>query len=68
MSNQDYNKVVVDDVRIPKILQDETFVASKEKDLIEALKETVQSPPFRPFQKDHITWLRHVTFGHGLYK
>jgi hypothetical protein len=49
MSNQDYNKVVVDDVGIPNILQDETFVASKEKDLIETLKDFVRTPPFRPF-------------------
>jgi hypothetical protein len=49
MSNQDHNKVVVDDVGIPKILQDESFVASKEKDLIEALKEIMQSFPPRPF-------------------
>jgi hypothetical protein len=35
----------MDDVRISKILQDEPFVVSKERDLIEALKETVQSPP-----------------------
>jgi hypothetical protein len=45
MSNQDYSKVVVDDVGIPEILQDEPFVALKERDLIETLKETVQSPP-----------------------
>ncbi len=34
MSNQDYSKVVVDDVGIPKILQDEPFVASKKRDLM----------------------------------
>jgi hypothetical protein len=49
MSNQDYSKLVVDDVGIPEILQDESFVAWKEKDLIEALKETMQSPPSGPF-------------------
>ncbi len=68
MLNQDYYKVFVNDVGIPKILQDEPFVASKERDIIETLKEIVQSPPLGPFQKDHITWLLHVTFGHGLYK
>jgi hypothetical protein len=68
MSNQDYYKVVIYDVRISEILQDEPFVASKERDLIEALKEIVQSPPLGPFEKDHITWLPHVTFGHSLYK
>jgi hypothetical protein len=31
----------VDDVKIPKILQNEPFVALKERDLIEALKEIV---------------------------
>jgi hypothetical protein len=49
MSNQDYYKVVMDDVGISEILQDEPCVASKERDLIEALKETVQSPPLGPF-------------------
>jgi hypothetical protein len=39
MLNQEYHKVVVDDVGIQKILQNETFVALKERDLIEALKE-----------------------------
>jgi hypothetical protein len=41
MSNQEYYKVVVDDVGILEILQNEPFVASKERDLIEALKEIV---------------------------
>jgi hypothetical protein len=68
MSNRDYYKVFVNDVGIPKILQDEPFVASKERGLIRALKETMQSPLLRPFEKDHITWLLHVTFRHGLYK
>jgi hypothetical protein len=68
MSNQNYSKVVVDDVGIFEILQDEPFVALKEMDLIEALNETIQSPPFRRFQKDHITWLHHVTSRHSLYK
>jgi hypothetical protein len=49
MSNQDYYIVVVDDVGIPKILQNELFVVLKERDLIEVLKETMQSPPPRPF-------------------
>jgi hypothetical protein len=43
-------------------------VASKERDLIEALKVTMQSPLLGPLQKDHITWLSHVTSGHDLYK
>jgi hypothetical protein len=34
MSNQNYSKVVVDDVGIPEILQDEPFVVSKERDLM----------------------------------
>jgi hypothetical protein len=38
MLNQDYSKVVVYDVGIPEILENEPFVASKERDLIEALK------------------------------
>jgi hypothetical protein len=40
----------------------------KKRDLIEALKEAMQSPPPEPSQKDHITWLPYVTFGHDLYK
>jgi hypothetical protein len=68
MSNQDYYKVVMDDVRILKILHNEPFVVLKERDLIEALKETVQSPLPRPFQKDHIIWLPHLTSRHNLYK
>jgi hypothetical protein len=43
----------MDDVGILKILQNEPFDVSKERDLIETLKEKVQSPPFEPFQKDH---------------
>ncbi len=31
----------MDDVGIPKILQNEPFVALKERDIIETLKETV---------------------------
>ncbi len=58
----------MDDVGMLKVLQDEPFVALKERDLIETLKETMQSPPPKPFQKDHITWLPHVAFKHGLYK
>jgi hypothetical protein len=38
MSNQDYSKLVVDDVGIMEILQDEPFVALKKKDLIEVLE------------------------------
>jgi hypothetical protein len=63
MSNQNYSKVVVDDVGILEILQGEPFVVLKERDLIKALNEIMQSPPLRLFQKDHITWLHHVTFG-----
>jgi len=40
----------------------------KKRDLIEALKEAMHSPPPKPSQKDHITWLLYVTFGHDLYK
>jgi len=53
MLKEKYYKVVVGDVRILKILQNEPFDASKERDLIEALKEKMQSPPLGPFQKDH---------------
>jgi hypothetical protein len=48
-----YYLVVMDDVGILKILQNEPFDVSKERDLIEILKEKVQSPPLGPIQKDH---------------
>jgi hypothetical protein len=40
MPCQDY-KVVVDVVGIPKILQNEPFIALKERNLIKTLKETI---------------------------
>jgi hypothetical protein len=49
MPNQDYYIVVVDDAGIQKILQNEPFVVLKERDLIEVLKEIVQSPALGPF-------------------
>ncbi len=57
---------VVDVVGI-ETLENEPFLASKERDFIQALKETLQSPPPRPFQKHDINWLLHVTTRHGLY-
>jgi hypothetical protein len=60
------DKVVVDVVGL-ETLENEPFLA-RERDLIQALKETLQSPPPGPFQKNNINWLRHVTTGHGLYK
>jgi hypothetical protein len=45
MSNQEYFKVIVDDARILKILQNEPFVVLKETYLIETLNEIMQSPP-----------------------
>jgi hypothetical protein len=41
MINQEYDKVVVDDVGTTNILQTEHFVALKARDLIEALKKTL---------------------------
>jgi hypothetical protein len=58
---------VVVDVVGTKTLQNEPFLASKEKDLIWALKETMQSPSPGPFQKHDINWLLHVTIRHGSY-
>ncbi len=60
------DKVVVDVVST-KMLQNEPFVTSKERDLIQALKEIVQFLPLGPFQKHDIKWLLHVTTEHGLY-
>jgi hypothetical protein len=39
MINQEYHKVVVDDVGTTNILQNEPFVVLKARDLIEALKK-----------------------------
>jgi len=58
---------VIADVASTETLQNESFLASKERDLIQALKETMQSPPPRPFQKHDIKWVPHVTTKHGLY-
>jgi hypothetical protein len=57
---------VVDVVGI-ETLENEPFFASRERDLIHALKETLQSPPLGPFQKHDINYLLHVTTRHGLY-
>ncbi len=65
MAHQD-DKVVLDVVRT-ETLHNEPFFASKERDLIQTLKETLQSPPPRPFQKHDIKWLPHVTTKHGFY-
>jgi hypothetical protein len=43
MINQEYYKVVVDDVRIPDIFQNEPFVALKARDFIKALKKIMAS-------------------------
>jgi hypothetical protein len=59
------DKVVVDVVGI-KTLENEPFLA-RERDLIKVLKETLQFPPFRPFQKNDINWFSHVTTRHGVY-
>jgi hypothetical protein len=40
MPCQDY-KVVVDVVSVPKILQNEPFIALRERNLIQTLKETM---------------------------
>jgi hypothetical protein len=64
MAHED-DKVVVDVVGI-ETLENEPFL-TRERDLIQALKETLQSPPPRPFQKNDINWFPHVTIGHGLY-
>jgi hypothetical protein len=41
MINQEYYKVVVDDVGTANILQNEPFVALRARDLIEALEKTL---------------------------
>ncbi len=65
MAHQD-DKVDVDVVGT-KTLPNEPFLVSRERDLIWALKKTIQSPPLGPFQKHDINWLPHVTIRHGSY-
>jgi hypothetical protein len=62
----EYDKVVVDVVGA-KSLEIEPFLASKERDLIQTLNYTLQSPLLRPFQKHDINWLPHVTTRFGFY-
>ncbi len=42
------------DVVGTETLENEPFLAPRERDLLQALKETLQSPPPRPFQKHDI--------------
>jgi hypothetical protein len=64
MAHED-DKVVVDVVGI-ETLENKPFLA-RERDFIQALKETLQLPPPRLVQKHDINWLPHVTTRHGLY-
>jgi hypothetical protein len=48
MVGLEYN-VVFDDCGIPKIIEDTPFISSRKKDLLQALKATMQEPPPRPF-------------------
>ncbi len=42
------------DVVGTETLENEPFLAPRERDLLQALEETLQSPPPRPFQKHDI--------------
>jgi len=66
MSSLEYN-VSMDDPTIIKDVQ-EYVVPSRERDLFDKLKAIVQDPPLRPFLKNDIMWLPHLTSGHGLYR
>jgi hypothetical protein len=66
MAGPEYN-VVFDDCGIPEIIEDTPFISSRKRDLLQALKATVQEPPPGPFQKFDILWLPYVTSVHGLY-
>jgi hypothetical protein len=56
MSNQEYYKVIVDNVGILEILQNETFVDSKETYLIGTLNGIVQSLPILLYHSKRIIW------------
>jgi hypothetical protein len=49
MAGPEYN-VVFDDGRIPEIIDDTPFISSRERDLLQALKATMQEPPLGPIQ------------------
>jgi hypothetical protein len=66
MVDPEYN-VVFDDGGISKIVEDTPFISSRKRDLLQALKATVQETPPGPFQKFDIIWLPHVISGLGLY-
>ncbi len=59
--------MVFDDGGVPEIIEDTPFIPSRKRDLLQALKATVQEPLLGPIQKSNILWLPHVTSGHGLY-
>jgi hypothetical protein len=62
MSNQENFKVVVDDVGILKILENEPFVALKERDLIEG-DNAITSSWTIPKKSYHMV----TSFGHNFY-
>jgi hypothetical protein len=43
--------VVFDDGGIPEIIEDTPSIPSRERDLLQALKASMQEPPLGPFQK-----------------
>jgi len=59
--------VVFHDGGIPQIFENTPFIPSKDTDLLQALKATVQETPPGPFQRSDIMWLPHVTSGHRPY-
>jgi hypothetical protein len=46
--------VVFDDGGILEIIEDTPFIPSRKRDLLQALKATVQEPPLGSFQKSDI--------------
>jgi hypothetical protein len=66
MASPEYN-VVFDDGGVPEIIEDTPLIPSRKRDLLQALKATMQEPRLGPFQKSNILWLPHVTREHGLY-
>jgi len=46
--------VVFDDGGILEIIEDTPFIPSRERDLLQALKATMQEPPLGPFRKSDI--------------
>jgi hypothetical protein len=53
MASPEYS-AVFDDGGVIEIIEDTPVIPSRERDLLQDLKATVQEPPLGPFQKSNI--------------